>query len=121
MATRTVALDLIEKYSTFSGDRNYFLDPHQVSQSSRYVGVFWSEQQNAMLDVLIQGSIDRVTWTTIDSITNPTSGSEDAVSIALTWPWLRIVLAMTPLGGDPTVTCYFVGFLVLRKRANRLL
>lgn len=113
------------RYTTFAGDRDWTtLSINVTSYESGDVMVWIGDVIGAPPPVTVtaffEESVDQVAWSTCSGGTGTlTEGQETQFLPTLVKPWMRLRIRVGPgVGGDPTVSCYAVGYLERRKGAR---
>jgi hypothetical protein len=116
MGAATLPVVLIGRYTTLAGADPFYTSPIVVAQYSSIELGGWRGPMEDLLGVFefrLQESMDRETWTTIDT-TNVPPGVETPISADLSRTWLRASVRMTA-ASFAVASCYLVGFLVTRR------
>ncbi|MCK6459622.1 MAG: hypothetical protein L6Q95_06965 [Planctomycetes bacterium] len=115
MGAGTVPVVLIGRYTTLAGTDPFSMSPIVVAEYSSIQLSVWRGPLDGIgqLQFDLEESMDRVTWTSIDSRLLLVSG-EISFDVGLSRTWLRPVVTLAG-PAFPVVSCYAVGFLVKRR------
>lgn len=116
MSAGTVPVVILGRYVTLAGGDPLTTAPFVAADYSAIELAVWRgpmEDGGAVFEFKLEESMDRVTWTTIDTATVP-SGVEVHMTADLSRTWLRAEVRMTATA-FAVASCYAVGFLIRRR------
>ena len=117
MAGTQAPLTLIPRFSTYVGPEFYRGFALDVTAFDALTLSMWSSPQHGVtptVTLVIEGSMDRVTWTPLNTSWPLLPGVETQQTLDLSVPWIRSFLSVQGL--NSAVTCWATGFLIRRER-----
>src|SRR5262245_44268921 len=117
MAGTLVPLVLLPRYSTYAGVNTWLTIGMDVTEYEKAIVTFYQgpSVNLSSLTIDFQESTDQVTWTSCagGAFTAPGANSETQFSPQISKRWFRISLTTT--GANNVLTCWCVGFLMVRE------